>query len=224
MFDRTVICIDNDQPEDNSRPPKRYYHTTYSDDNDYDADSTQTERDTESDTKQQNETRNKPENQSQNHNQSKENNSERNKHNNVAHRIQKQNAHNQEYTMENLPPETNNGNYPPISNPTTEQKQTSVKEQEPTKKTPIEEPKIIPETQILFEIQMNSNPFNPSINDTQNPEPLPTATKPTDPDTKIISPATISSPGTTTTPESQTPPRTQQQDDILSSATAVSNR
>lgn len=134
MFGRTVICICNDQPHDNPRLRKPYHPTTetYSNEKDYDMDFTQTE----SETKQQNETLNKSENQPQNNNSSKENNSEENKHKNVPHIRQKQNCHNPEYTMDTLAPETNDENYPPISNSTNKQKQTSTAEQKLTQKPP----------------------------------------------------------------------------------------
>ena len=71
MFGRTVICIDNNQPNDNSGPKRPYYAQTETcfdeDENHYDTDTTQTESDTESEngTANQAETQNKPENKPQ---------------------------------------------------------------------------------------------------------------------------------------------------------------
>ena len=66
MFGRTIICIYNDQPNDNPRPKKPEFtpNETYSD---YDTGTTQTQSDTESEneTENQAETQNKPKNKSQ---------------------------------------------------------------------------------------------------------------------------------------------------------------
>ena len=68
MFGRTVICIYNNQLNDNPRPKRPHYEQTetYSDEeeNHYDTDTTQTESDTESEneTKNQAGTQNKPKN------------------------------------------------------------------------------------------------------------------------------------------------------------------
>ena len=66
MFGKTIICIYNDQPNNNSRPKKPEFtpNETYTD---YETDTTQTQSDTESgnDTENQAETQNKPQNKPQ---------------------------------------------------------------------------------------------------------------------------------------------------------------
>ena len=68
MFGRTVICIYNNQLNDNPRPKRPHYEQTetYSDEeeNHYDTDTTQTESDTESENETRNQagTQNKPKN------------------------------------------------------------------------------------------------------------------------------------------------------------------
>ena len=118
MFGRTILCIYTDQLEDNPRLTTHNYRKTetYSDEDEYDTDPTQTESKTESENEQQNEPRNKTKNQSQNQKPSKEHIPEESKHKNVTHRKQKQNTDNQQYIMQNSHPEPNNDSYPPISN------------------------------------------------------------------------------------------------------------
>ena len=120
MFGRTVICIYNDQPNDNPRP-KRPEYTPNETCSDYDTDTTQTQSNTESEneTENQAETQNKPKNKPQ----KDVKKSEQNIHKNVTRRKQNQNSNKPEFTMDKTPPEKNDENYPTILNTTTKQKQ-----------------------------------------------------------------------------------------------------
>ena len=144
MFGRTIICIYNDQPNDNPRQRKPKYNPTetYSE---YDTDTTQTESDIESENETQNqaETQNKPKNKPQKDLKKYE----QNIHKNVTRRKREQHTNKPEFTMNKTPPENNEENYPTISNRNTKQKQNQPKDQDQT-----EEATIIPETQIYPQI------------------------------------------------------------------------
>ena len=101
MFGRTVICIYNNQPNDNPRPKRPEYtpNETYSD---YDTDTTQTQTDTESknETENQAETQNKPKNKPQK--------DVKNSELNIHEKLQSSNT--PEYTMDKTPPEKKDEN------------------------------------------------------------------------------------------------------------------
>ena len=170
MFGRTVLCIYNEQPVKKRAPRYR----NYTNDTDTDTDTDDTSNDTNinhSDTGHENinqentQQKNPKENNKNTQNQPpqsqqtlKENTTDQlNKHNNFTLRKPKQNIQNQEYTMEKLPPENNNANYPSLQTSTTDQKNanptktTNAKTSTPTPKTP--EIAVIPETQIMPETQ-----------------------------------------------------------------------
>ena len=136
MFEKTIICIYNDQPNNNSRPKKPEFtpNETYTD---YETDTTQTQSDTESgnDTENQAETQNKPQNKPQ----KEAKKPEQNIHQNVTRRKQYQKTNKPEFTMDKTPPENNKENYPTIPNTNSKQKQEQSKYRNRT-----EEPTIIP--------------------------------------------------------------------------------
>ena len=162
MFGRTVICIYNDQPNDYQRQRKPKYNPleTYSE---YDTDTTQTDSDTQSENETQNqaETQNKPNNKLQKN----LNKDGQNIHKNVTRRKQQQHANKSEFTIDKTPPENNEENYPTILNINTKQQQDQSKDQ-----NQIEEPTIIPETQIHPQTQKSNSSPHIKTNDVQQPQ------------------------------------------------------
>ena len=160
MFGRTIICIYNDQPNDNPRQRKPKYNPTetYSE---YDTDTTQTESDIESENETQNqaETQNKPKNKPQKDLKKYE----QNIHKNVTRRKREQHTNKPEFTMDKTPPENNEENYPTISNTNTKQKQNQPKDQNQT-----EEPTIIPETQIHPQTQKSNSSLHTQTDKVQH--------------------------------------------------------
>ena len=77
--------------------------------------------------------------------------------------MKKQNTQNQEYTMEKLPPENSNTNYPALQTSNTNKKNanptktTKTETSTPDPKTP--EITVVPETQIMSETQTSENTF-----------------------------------------------------------------
>ena len=162
MFGKTIICIYNDQTNNNSRPKKPEFtpNETYTD---YETDTTQTQSDTESgnDTENQAETQNKPQNKPQKEGKKPE----QNIHQNVTCRKQYQKTNKSEFTMDKTPPENNKENYPTMPNTNSKQKQEQSKYRNRT-----EEPTIIPDTQIRPETQTDNSSPHTQTNDVQQPE------------------------------------------------------